>query len=111
MADGGGGLKRSCGVGTRAADALAFGAVVCDAVGRIALTNATEARYWLAGNLRRCTGYDKVIRAVLDRPLILVQVEGYEEHQPARRRSNWRSDSACSRIELGTTKAGVSTFG
>ena len=26
----------------------------------------SEARYWLAGNLCRCTGYDKVIRAVLD---------------------------------------------
>ena len=26
----------------------------------------TEVRYWLAGNLCRCTGYDKVVRAVLD---------------------------------------------
>lgn len=26
----------------------------------------TEVRYWLAGNLCRCTGYDKIIRSVLE---------------------------------------------
>jgi carbon-monoxide dehydrogenase small subunit len=25
----------------------------------------TEVRYWLAGNLCRCTGYDKIVRSVL----------------------------------------------
>ena len=28
--------------------------------------NETEVRYWLAGKLCRCTGYDKIIRAVMD---------------------------------------------
>jgi aerobic carbon-monoxide dehydrogenase small subunit len=34
----------------------------------------SEVRYWLAGNLCRCTGYDKVVRAVLDAAADLRQV-------------------------------------
>lgn len=34
----------------------------------------SEARYWLAGNLCRCTGYDKVIRAVMDAAADMRQV-------------------------------------
>ena len=26
----------------------------------------TEIRYWLAGNLCRCTGYDKIVKAVVE---------------------------------------------
>ena len=32
---------------------------------REASPSEQEVRYWLAGNLCRCTGYDKIIRAVL----------------------------------------------
>jgi carbon-monoxide dehydrogenase small subunit len=34
----------------------------------------TEVRYWLAGNLCRCTGYDKVVRAVIDAAAEMRQV-------------------------------------
>jgi carbon-monoxide dehydrogenase small subunit len=34
----------------------------------------TEVRYWLAGNLCRCTGYDKIIKAVLDSSASLEKV-------------------------------------
>jgi carbon-monoxide dehydrogenase small subunit len=33
---------------------------------RNANPSETEVRYWLAGNLCRCTGYDKIIHAVMD---------------------------------------------
>jgi len=33
---------------------------------RNAKPTETEVRYWLAGNLCRCTGYDKIIHAVMD---------------------------------------------
>ena len=31
----------------------------------------TEVRCWLAGNLCRCTGYDKIVRAVLDTAAVM----------------------------------------
>src|ERR1700712_1617720 len=36
----------------------------------------SEVRYWLAGNLCRCTGYDKIVRAVLDAAAELRQEKG-----------------------------------
>ncbi|MCS5606660.1 MAG: 2Fe-2S iron-sulfur cluster-binding protein, partial [Alphaproteobacteria bacterium] len=30
-----------------------------------------EIRHWLVGNLCRCTGYDKIVKAVQDAALIL----------------------------------------
>ena len=32
-----------------------------------------EVRHWLAGNLCRCTGYDKIVRAVLDAAQVMRQ--------------------------------------
>jgi len=37
-----------------------------------------EVRYWLAGNLCRCTGYDKIVRAVLDIAQEMSQLQGQE---------------------------------
>jgi carbon-monoxide dehydrogenase small subunit len=33
---------------------------------RTSKPNEDQVRHWLAGNLCRCTGYDKIVRAVLD---------------------------------------------
>ena len=35
-------------------------------LGRNSDPTEIEVRYWLAGNLCRCTGYDKIVRAVMD---------------------------------------------
>jgi carbon-monoxide dehydrogenase small subunit len=33
--------------------------------------NEAEVRRWMAGNLCRCTGYDKIVRAVLDAAAVM----------------------------------------
>ncbi len=38
----------------------------------------SEVRYWLAGNLCRCTGYDKIVRAVLDAADEMREASPYE---------------------------------
>jgi len=34
--------------------------------------NEAEIRHWLSGNLCRCTGYDKIVRAVLDASQVML---------------------------------------
>ena len=36
-----------------------------------------EVRHWLAGNLCRCTGYDKIVRAVLDAANVMRSADGH----------------------------------
>ena len=38
-----------------------------------------QVRHWLAGNLCRCTGYDKIVRAVLDAAESPQRHKGHEE--------------------------------
>src|SRR3981189_2928290 len=40
-----------------------------------------EVRFWLAGNLCRCTGYDKIVRAVLDTAADMRE-QGIKESRP-----------------------------
>lgn len=42
-----------------------------------------EVRLWLAGNLCRCTGYDKIVRAVMDAAEVMRAERQPAEHQPA----------------------------
>jgi carbon-monoxide dehydrogenase small subunit len=37
----------------------------------------TEVRFWLAGNLCRCTGYDKIVRAVMATAAEMRQAKAY----------------------------------
>jgi carbon-monoxide dehydrogenase small subunit len=41
-----------------------------------------QVRRWLAGNLCRCTGYDKIVRAVLDSAASLKSARAMKEQQP-----------------------------
>ena len=50
----------------------------------------TEVRFWLAGNLCRCTGYDKIVRAVLD---AAAQMRAGAESRTMKRKSTTRNKS------------------
>src|SRR5512133_1041434 len=41
-----------------------------------------EVRRWLAGNLCRCTGYDKIVRAVLDAAALMREGSALPQAQP-----------------------------
>lgn len=43
----------------------------------------TEVRFWIAGNLCRCTGYDKIVRAILHAAAVMrkTTVDGQVAHQ------------------------------
>jgi aerobic carbon-monoxide dehydrogenase small subunit len=40
-----------------------------------------EVRLWMAGNLCRCTGYDKIVRAVLDAAAVMKNGAGNPAHE------------------------------
>jgi hypothetical protein len=53
-----------------------------------------EVRYWLAGNLCRCTGYDKIVRAVLDTAADMRKASKPKPGKPRRRRHRQSGGSA-----------------
>ena len=59
----------------------------------------TEVRYWLAGNLCRCTGYDKIVRAVMD---VAAEMRGSRMSDATRVRSS-RSTSGSARVPIVRT--------
>lgn len=38
----------------------------------------TDVRFWIAGNLCRCTGYDKIVRAILDAARLMRQSDSQQ---------------------------------
>ena len=44
----------------------------------------SQVRNWLAGNLCRCTGYDKVVRAVMDAAEVIGEMKGESYPEVAR---------------------------
>ena len=58
---------------------------------RIRIPTKNEVRYWLAGNLCRCTGYDKIVRAVLDAAAEMRKRGGMSERSLSRASARGRS--------------------
>src|SRR5919205_229143 len=66
------GTKEGCSNGNCGACSVLLDGVLVDSCLVLAVETAEhEVRYCLAGNLCRCTGYDKIVRAVLDAAAVM----------------------------------------